>query len=221
MKSILKMLLSGSLLMAALWLLLFLPAGTLVYWQAWLLFAVLVFASWISSIYLLRKDPEMLRRRMPASETRGVQKALAGAMYFSWIALVVVSALDHRFGWSVVPTPISVAGFVLAIAGICGITLVFAQNSHAAATIRVEESQPLISTGIYGIVRHPMYTANTLLYIGTPLALGSYWGLIFAVPVVLVFALRIRDEEKLLQDELVGYEYYMQKVPRRLMPGIW
>ncbi|QRY52032.1 methyltransferase family protein [Mycolicibacterium septicum] len=221
MKSILKMLLSGSLLMAALWLLLFVPAGTLNYWQAWLLFAVLTFASWISSAYLLRKDPAMLQRRMPASETRGVQKALAGAMYVSWIALVVVSALDHRFGWSVVPTPISVVGFVLAVTGICGITLVFAQNSHAAATIRVEESQPLISTGIYGIVRHPMYTANTLLYIGTPLALGSYWGLIFAVPVVLVFALRIRDEEKLLQDELDGYQYYMQKVPRRLMPGIW
>ncbi|MEV0674863.1 isoprenylcysteine carboxylmethyltransferase family protein [Mycobacterium sp. NPDC050441] len=221
MKSMLKMLLSGSLLMGTLWLLLFAPAGTLNYWQAWLFFAVIVISSWMSSIYLLRKDPAMLQRRMPASETRPVQRALAGGMYFFWFAMVIVSALDHRFGWSSVPTPICVAGFILAVIGIVGITLVFAQNSHAATTIRVEESQPLISTGIYGLVRHPMYTSNTLLQIGTPLALGSYWGLMLAVPALLVFALRIRDEEILLQDELDGYRHYMQKVPHRLVPGIW
>ncbi|MBP2455956.1 methyltransferase family protein [Mycolicibacterium lutetiense] len=221
MKSMLKMLLTGSLIMAALWLLLFAPAGTLHYWQAWLFFGVLVLASWIASIYLLRTDPAMLQRRMPASESRPVQKALIWGVYTCWIALVVVSSLDHRFGWSHVPVLISVLGYALVVGGIVGAALVFAQNSHAATTIRVEENQPLISTGIYGIVRHPMYTANTLLYFGTPLALGSYWGLIFAIPAPVIFALRIHDEETLLQEELAGYHSYMTKVPHRLVPLVW
>ncbi|MBU9763104.1 isoprenylcysteine carboxylmethyltransferase family protein [Mycobacterium sp. TNTM28] len=221
MKSILKMLLSGFLLMSALWLLLFVPAGTLNYWQAWLFFAVLLAASWVASIYLLRKSPAILERRMMASESRGVQKVLSVATYVFWIALVVVSALDHRFGWSTVPIPLCLVGFVLIVVGIGGVTQVFAQNSHAAITIRVEEDQPLISTGVYALVRHPMYTFNTFLYTGTPLALGSYWGLLFAIPAPLIFALRICDEEKLLREELTGYGSYMQKVPHRLVPGLW
>ncbi len=107
----------------------------------------------------------------------------------------MVSALDHRFGWSSVPTAICVAGFVLTVIAIWGITVVFAQNSHAAVTVRVEEDQPLISSGVYGMVRHPMYTFITLMSVGAPLALGSYWGLVAAIPTPLVFALRIRDEE--------------------------
>jgi protein-S-isoprenylcysteine O-methyltransferase Ste14 len=135
--------------------------------------------------------------------------------------MVVLSALDHRFGWSVVPTAISLVGVVLLAVAFNGFTLVLAQNSHAAWTVRVEESQPLISTGLYGVVRHPMYTCNALMMVGNPLALGSYWGLVFVIPMSLVFALRIRDEEKLLQEELDGYRQYMQKVPSRVVPGIW
>ncbi|MEW2478181.1 isoprenylcysteine carboxylmethyltransferase family protein [Mycobacterium sp. NPDC049093] len=221
MKSILKMLTSGFLLMLGLWLLLFAPAGTLDHWKAWLFFAVIIISSWVSSLYLLRRSPAVLERRMLATETRPVQKLLAGTNYFFWLALVVVSALDHRFGWSSVPTHISIMGFILILIAIVGITLVFAQNTHAATTIRVEEDQPLVSTGIYGRVRHPMYTFTTCLYLGTPLALGSYWGLIFTVPALIIFALRIRDEEKLLKEELFGYHDYMQKVPHRLVPGIW
>ena len=96
-----------------------------------------------------------------------------------------------------------------------------AQNSHASLTIRVEESQSLVSTGLYGKVRHPMYTCNALMMVSNPLALGSYWGLVFVIPMFLVFALRIRDEEKLLQEELDGYRQYMEKVPSRVVPGIW
>lgn len=221
MKSILKMLVSGFFIMAVLWLLLFAPAGTLNYWQAWLFFAMLVICSWISSIYLMRKAPAVLERRMPAPETRRVQKTLARAALFFWFAMIVVSALDHRFGWSTVPISITAIGFVLTVIALIGMTLVFAQNSHAATTIRVEEGQPLISTGMYRLVRHPMYTFSTLMSVGTPLALGSYWGLIVAIPTPLVFALRIRDEEKLLQAELDGYDQYMQKVQHRLVPGIW
>ncbi|WP_273736617.1 methyltransferase family protein [Mycolicibacterium septicum] len=221
MKSILKMLVSGFLLMLALWLLLFVPAGTLNYWQAWLFFAVIAVSSWISSLYLMRKAPAVLERRIPTSEPRQVQKFLSAATRFCWFSIVVVSALDHRFGWSSVPTAICVAGFVLTVVAIWGITVVFAQNSHAAVIVRVEEDQPLISSGVYGMVRHPMYTFITLMSVGAPLALGSYWGLVAAIPTPLVFALRIRDEEKLLREELAGYQHYMQEVPHRLVPGIW
>jgi protein-S-isoprenylcysteine O-methyltransferase Ste14 len=138
-----------------------------------------------------------------------------------WAGMVVLSALDHRFGWTVVPTAICLVGAVLLAVGLNSVTLVLAQNSHAALTIRVEESQPLISTGLYGVVRHPMYTCNAFLMVGNPLALGSYWGLVFNIPLFLLFALRIRDEEKLLQEELDGYREYMRKVPSRLVPGIW
>jgi protein-S-isoprenylcysteine O-methyltransferase Ste14 len=207
--------------MIAIGLLVFVPAGTLNYWQGWTFLGLTIVSSWISSIYLLRKDPAVLERRMLAPERRPVQKVLSGATYFFSFALVVVSVLDHRFGWSSVPTIMSVLGFVLVAVAIAGITMVLAQNSHAAITIRVEENQPLISTGIYGMVRHPMYTFNTFLYVGTPLALGSYWGLIFPIAGLLVFALRIRDEERMLQDELDGYPEYMQKVPHRLVPGVW
>lgn len=133
----------------------------------------------------------------------------------------MLSGLDHRFGWTEVPTAICLVGAVLLAVGFNGFTLVLAQNSHASITIRVEDSQPLISTGLYGVVRHPMYTCNAFVMVGNPLALGSYWGLVFVIPIFLLFAVRIRDEEKLLQEELDGYHEYMQKVPHRLMPGIW
>lgn len=201
--------------------LLFVPAGTFNYWQAWVFLAVIVIASWISSIYFLRTNRAALQRRKLATETRMAQKIVAAGIAALWAAMVVVSVLDHRFGWSAVPTAISLIGDVLVAAGIGLVVLVIVQNSHAAVTVRVEEGQQLVSTGLYGLVRHPMYTSNIFLLVGTPLALGSYWGLLFVVPGLLVFAVRIRDEEKLLQEELAGYREYMQRVRYRLVPGIW
>lgn len=221
MKSILRMLLSGLLGFALVGALMFVPAGTFNYWQAWLVLAVSVVSSWIMSIYFLRTDPAVLQRRQVTRESRSVQKVLIGGAFLLYAGMVVLSALDHRFGWSGVPTAVSLLGAVLLAVGFNGVTVVLAQNSHAAMTIRVEESQPLISTGLYGVVRHPMYTCNALIMIGNPLALGSYWGLTFVVPFFVVFALRIRDEERLLQEELDGYRQYMQKVSSRVVPGIW
>jgi protein-S-isoprenylcysteine O-methyltransferase Ste14 len=220
-KTILRMLVSGSLGFVASALLLFLPAGTFNYWQAWVFLAVIGISGWILSIYFLRTNPAVLERRMPAVETRMLQKVIAGGVFVLWAAMLVVSALDHRFHWSTVPTAISLVGDVLVAVGISAVMLVLAQNSHAAVTVRVEKGQQLISTGLYGLVRHPMYTSNTFLLVGTPLALGSYWGLLFVIPGLVVFALRIRDEEKLLQEELHGYREYMQKVRYRLVPHIW
>ncbi len=205
-------------------LMLFLPAFTFNYWQAWGFLAVLGLSTWIPSIYLLRTNPVALERRRqggPTAETRMVQKVVMGAVWFSLAALVVTSALDHRFGWSRVPTAICLVGDVLVAVGLGTAMLVVIQNSYAAATVRVEAGQKLAATGLYGLVRHPMYTGNVILMVGIPLALGSYWGLVFVIPGLIALATRIRDEEKLLQEQLDGYREYAGKVRYRLVPYIW
>jgi protein-S-isoprenylcysteine O-methyltransferase Ste14 len=203
---------------------LFLIAGTFNYWQAWVFLVVFVLATWIPTIIVLRTNPAVLERRTrggPTTETRVAQKVVIAGLYLSLMALLVVSALDHRFGWSRVPTAICLVGDVLVAVGLGVVMLVVIQNRYAAVTVRVEEGQKLASTGLYGIVRHPMYTGNVITMAGIPLALGSYWGLVFVVPGLLVLALRIRDEEKLLQEELQGYREYTQTVRYRLVPCMW
>ncbi|EUA68374.1 ergosterol biosynthesis ERG4/ERG24 family protein [Mycobacterium xenopi 4042] len=157
----------------------------------------------------------------PAAEIRKMQKAVMGGLWLSLAALLIVSTLGHRFGWALVPTPICLLGDLFVAVGLGVAILVIIQNNYAAATVRVEANQKLISTGLYGFVRHPMYTGNVVVMIGIPLALGSYWGLVFVLPGVLALVLRIRDEEKLLRDELDGYPEYAQKVRYRLVPGMW
>jgi protein-S-isoprenylcysteine O-methyltransferase Ste14 len=137
------------------------------------------------------------------------------------IAVLVVSALDHRFGWSQVPTPVVVLGEILVAVGLGIAMMVVSQNNYAAATITVEAEQTVISAGLYGLVRHPMYAATLLMIAGMPLALDSYWGLVTLVPAVAVLAFRIDDEEKMLRQELDGYGDYTEKVHYRLLPGVW
>ena len=224
MKTIPKMLVFGLVELVVFGLMLFFPAGTFDYWQAWVFLVVVVLSAWIPTIYLQRKNPVVLERRMrggPAAETRTAQKVVIGGLYLSLAAMVVVSVLDHRFGWSPVPTAICLVGDVLVAVGLGVVVLVIIQNSYAAATVQVEAGQKVVSTGLYGLVRHPMYTGNVIMMVGIPLALGSYWGLVFVVPGLIVLASRIRDEEKLLQEELDGYREYTQKVRYRLMPCMW
>jgi protein-S-isoprenylcysteine O-methyltransferase Ste14 len=135
--------------------------------------------------------------------------------------MVVVSALDFRLGWSTVPAAVSVAGDVLVAAGLGIAMLVVIQNSYAAANVKVETGQKLVSTGFYGLVRHPMYFGNVMMMIGVPLALASYWGLVFIIPGLTVLGLRIGDEEALLRQELTGYREYTEKVHYRLVPYVW
>ena len=223
MKTISKTLVSGVVQLVVLGLLLFWPAGTFDYWQAWVL-VVLAISTWISGVYLLRADPATLEGRTrggPTAETRTVQKVAIGGLWLSLATMLVVSALDHRFGWSAVPTAISLVGDVLVAVGLGLPVLVVSQNSYAATTVRVRAAQKVVSTGLYGLVRHPMYTGNVVMMVGIPLALGSYWGLAFVVPGLLVLAWRLRDEEKLLQEELDGYREYTQQVRYRLVPGMW
>jgi protein-S-isoprenylcysteine O-methyltransferase Ste14 len=204
--------------------LLFLPAGTFHYWQAWVFIAVFVASTMGPTVHLAVKYPEAFQRRLksgPIAETRTVQKLINIGILAAVMGVSVVSALDHRFGWSTVPTAVVVVGDVLVVAGIILAYLVIAQNNYAAATITVEEGQELVSTGLYGMVRHPMYVGALIMTLGTPLALGSYWGLLVVVAAVLVFVARIVDEEQAMRDELVGYPEYMTRVHYRLMPGVW
>jgi protein-S-isoprenylcysteine O-methyltransferase Ste14 len=203
---------------------LFLPAGTFNYWRAWVFLAVFALSTLIPSLYLLRTNPAALERRMrtgPVAETRPVQKFVSVVLGFSLVALIVVSVLDHRFGWSPVPTAISLVGDVLVALGLGMAMLVVIQNGYAASTITVESGQKLVSTGLYALVRHPMYTGTIIMMLGTPLALGSYWGLVFVIPGLLGLAVRIGDEERLLKQELNGYRDYEQQVHYRLLPYVW
>ena len=219
-----KGLLSAALGLAVFGLLLFVPAGTLHYWQAWVFLAVFAASTWIPSVYLMRTNPAALERRMragPIAETRPLQRILITIVFVTFPAMFVVSALDHRFGWSPVPVPVTVIGDALVALGLGIAMVVVIQNGYAAANVTVEEGQTVVSTGLYALVRHPMYTGNILLIVGVPLALDSYWGLVFVIPGLIVLVARIRDEEHLLADELTGYREYAQQVHYRLLPYLW
>jgi protein-S-isoprenylcysteine O-methyltransferase Ste14 len=204
--------------------LLFWPAGTFDYWQAWVFIGVFVVGTTVPNLYLATKYPDAFRRRTrsgPLAETRMTQKLVMVGVIATAVGAAVLSALDHRFGWSNVPTAVVVIGNVLVLAGLAVAEVVVIQNNYAAATITVEANQPVVTTGLYGIVRHPMYVGALIMMAGMPLALGSYWGLLTAIPGVLVFAARITDEEKALRQDLEGYDAYTEKVRYRLLPGVW
>jgi protein-S-isoprenylcysteine O-methyltransferase Ste14 len=203
---------------------LFLPAWTFDYWQAWVFIAVFIAASIIPSFYLAVRSPAALQRRLkagPAAETRPAQRIIVSAIILSVIATLVVSAFDHRFGWSSVPVSATVLGNVLVFLGLSFAQLVIVQNNYAAANVRVEADQPLVSTGLYGVVRHPMYTGTAIMMVGTPLALDSLWGLLCVLASAPVIVARIRDEEQMLTEELAGYAEYKNKVRYRLVPYLW
>jgi protein-S-isoprenylcysteine O-methyltransferase Ste14 len=206
--------------------LLFLPAWTLDYWQAWVFIVLVVSCSNAIGVYLALKDPALLARRWragPTAEKRPVQRIAQTFFILGVDAVLVLCALDHRFVWSPpVPVPVSVAGNLLVALGVLLVFLGLRANSYAASTVEVSEGQQLISTGPYGIVRHPMYSGVLLMGAGTPLALGSWWGLLpsaLGAPAYLI--VRILDEETLLKSDLPGYTEYMQRVRYRLVPHVW
>jgi protein-S-isoprenylcysteine O-methyltransferase Ste14 len=224
MKTALQVTTSSVLGLALIALALFWPAGTFDYWQAWAFLGMFVGLSVIYTVYAGLTNAAVLRRRMnagPQHESRPVQKIVSAGVVLAFFALLVVSALDHRFGWSNVPTPLVFAGNVLAAVGLGIAILVVIQNSYAAANITVEADQAVVSNGLYGVVRHPMYSGVLVMLIGVPLALGSYWGLLLVAVDAILFTTRIFDEEKALTEELTGYREYTEKVHSRLVPGVW
>lgn len=204
--------------------LLFGPAGTFAYWQAWVFIAIFVILTTVPNAYLAVRRPDVLQRRLqagPTAESRPAQKFASVGYVALFVAVALVSAFDHRFGWSTVPTAVVVLGQVLVAVGLGIAMTVILVNSYAAANVRVESGQELVSTGLYGFVRHPMYFGVLIMMVGCPLALDSLWGLVVLVPGFVVFAVRILDEEKLLRAELAGYREYTEKVRYRLIPGLW
>jgi len=205
-------------------LLLFVPAGTLHYWQAWVYLAIFAGVSALTTLDLIRKDPALLERRMrggPTAEKQPTQKVIMLGMSIGFIALLVVPALDHRFGWSAVPLGEVVAGDLLVALGFYLIFLVYRENTFTSATIEVAESQKVISTGPYARVRHPMYASAILYLLGTPLALGSYWGLVPVVAMMPFLVWRLLAEERFLARNLAGYTDYQKRIHHRLVPFVW
>jgi protein-S-isoprenylcysteine O-methyltransferase Ste14 len=200
------------------------PAWTLNYWQAWVFIAVFTASTTAIGVYLALKDPALLERRKrigPTAEQSTAQKLIITLAILSYLGVMVFSALDHRFGWSPVPPFVSILGDVLVALGLFIDLLVFRENTYGASNIQVESGQTVISTGPYAIMRHPMYAGVLVMVLGTPLALGSWLGLLVLVLTLPVLIWRILDEEKVLRTDLPGYSEYTHAVRYRLVPLVW
>jgi protein-S-isoprenylcysteine O-methyltransferase Ste14 len=209
------------LVMAAL---LFIPAWTLDYWQAWTFLAIYFASSLAITLYLMKKDPKLLERRMsggPSAEKEPTQKIIMFFASLGFIGLIVFPALDHRFAWSQMPPYVAMAGDVLVVLGWLAIFVVFKENTFTSATIEVAPDQKVISTGPYAIIRHPMYAGALVMLLGIPIALGSWWGLVVIVAMMPALIWRLFDEEKFLARKLPGYLEYQKQVRYRLIPLVW
>jgi protein-S-isoprenylcysteine O-methyltransferase Ste14 len=205
-------------------LLVFVPAGTLGYWQAWVYLSIFTGASILTTLYLIRHDPALLERRMkggPMAERRPTQKLIMLGASVGFVGLLVVPALDVRFGWSAMSAGVVLLGDALLIAGFYFIWIVYRENTFTSATIEVAKDQKVVSTGPYAVVRHPMYAGGLLYLVAMPLALGSYWGLVVFAVVLLLVLWRLFDEERFLSRNLPGYTEYQQRVRHRLVPFVW
>ncbi len=202
----------------------FLPAGTLRYWQGWLY--LLVFAALATgfTVYLARCDKPLLERRLkagPRHEQEPAQRIIVSLIIVAFFASIVLPVLDYRFGLSRVPAWVSLVGVAIIVASYTGMFWVIRTNSWAASNVRVEADQKVVDTGPYAFVRHPMYAAAIWLFVGTPLALGSWWSIGLVVVALPVLLWRLLDEERVLARDLPGYVEYMRRVRYRLVPAVW
>jgi protein-S-isoprenylcysteine O-methyltransferase Ste14 len=203
---------------------LFFPAWTFNYWQAWIFLAVFLVSVLAITLNLMKNDPKLLERRVdggPAAEKETIQQIIQSIAGIAFIFIFVLSALDHRFQWSVVPIDIVILGDLLVVIGLLIVFFVFKENTFTSAAIEVDTEQKVISTGPYALVRHPMYIGAFIMLLGVPIALGSWWGFSAVTPLVLVIIWRLIEEEKFLAKNLLGYVDYKNKVKFRLIPFIW
>lgn len=213
-----KVFLLGLLLTAAM---LFLPAGTLAYQGAWFFMALLFTPIFIMGIVLFIKNPELLRKRLEMKEREKEQKSVVAMSGLLLVASFIVAGLDFRFGWSQVPDVVVIAASVLLLVGYALYAEVMRENIYLSRVVEVQKEQCVIDTGLYGIVRHPMYFAVSLLYIAIPLVLGSWWALLLMSPCVLLLGARIKNEEQVLRQGLSGYIEYTERVRYRMIPFVW
>jgi len=198
-----------------------LPAGTFQYWQVYLYFSIIVIPMIFVLFYFLKRDPKFLERRTKGTEKVKEQKLIQLINLPVFMAAFIVPGLDRRFGWSDVPVEIIIITNIVILGGYLIIFNVFKQNSYASRIVETDKEQKVITTGLYGIVRHPMYIGVLIMYLPTPLALGSYWGLIPIALLPVALVLRILNEEKVLRENLEGYKEYCLKTRYRLIPYIW
>ena len=216
-----KVIIRFSLVMILVALILFIPAGSFKYWNAWLYIGLLIIPMTIALVYLYTHDPSLLEKRIRINEKEKEQKSYVKLSLVWFIISFVPPGLDFRYGWSSVPLWLVIVSVVVMQLGYTLFILVMKQNSYASRVIEIQEKQKVIDTGLYAIVRHPMYLTASLIYISSPLILGSFYALIPIAFLPLILAYRIINEEKILINGLEGYEEYMKDVKYRLIPFIW
>ena len=202
-------------------LLIFLPAGTLSYTNGWLFVVLLFVPMLIAGFVMLAKSPDFLRKRLDAKEKQGTQKGVVALSGFMFIAGFVVAGLDFRYGWSDMPAWVVAAASALFLIAYALYAEVMRENAYLSRTVKVEEGQTVIDTGMYGIVRHPMYAVTILLFLMIPLVLGSWYALIAFAFYPAIIIVRLKDEEELLTRKLPGYAEYKKKVKYRMIPFVW
>ena len=210
--------LSGLLLIGVL---LFLPAGTFAYWQGWLLIGILFIPMFIAGVVMMNKCPDLLRKRLNAKEEQDEQKSVVLLSGLMFLAVFVAAGLNFRFRWDVLPSWVSYTAAVVFLLGYALYAEELRENAYLSRTVRVEENQKVIDTGLYGIVRHPMYLSTFIMFLSKPLVLGSpisFLIMLFYIPII---AKRIRNEEAVLEKELDGYKEYKQRVRYKVIPFIW
>jgi protein-S-isoprenylcysteine O-methyltransferase Ste14 len=202
-------------------LMLFLPAGSLNYWQAWIFMGVLFIPVMFVVSYFLKHDRGLLERRMKFKEKEAEQKTIIKITDLIFFVGFLIPGFDYRYGWSKVPTAVVIISDIIIFLGYLLVFFVFRENSYTSRIIEVDKKQKVISTGPYSVIRHPMYAGVISMFIFMPLALGSYWALIFFIPVIVLVILRTLNEEEVLLRDLKSYKEYCQKVRYRLIPGVW
>ena len=202
-------------------LLVFLPAGTFDYFQGWLFMAILFIPMFCAGVVMMIKNPRLLASRLDAKEKRGKQSTVVKLSGLMFLCGFIVAGLGVRFEWYTLPMPVCIVGAVLFLIAYVLYAEVLRENTYLSRTIEVQEGQKVIDTGLYGIVRHPMYSATLLLFLSMPIVLGSLWSLLIFMAYPFIIAARLKDEEKFLEEELDGYREYKEKVKYRLIPFIW
>jgi protein-S-isoprenylcysteine O-methyltransferase Ste14 len=191
------------------------------YWQGWLLIGILFVPMFIAGLIMMKKSPELLRKRLNVKEEETEQKTVIMLSGIMFLAAFVVAGLNFRFGWIVLPEWVSYAGAIIFLAAYALYAEVLRENAYLSRTVEVQQDQKVIDTGLYGVVRHPMYMSTLLLFLAMPLVLGSIISFVITLAYIPIIAKRIGNEEKVLEDGLPGYAEYKNKVKRKVVPFIW
>lgn len=202
-------------------LLLFLPAGTIAYRQAWLFIGILFIPMFIAGLIMMKKSPDLLRKRLDVREEQSEQKAVIALSGLMFLAAFIVAGLNFRFGWSVLPDWVSYASAVVFLMAYALYAEVLRENVWLSRTVEVQENQKVIDTGLYGIVRHPMYMSTLLLFLSMPLVLGSVISFVIMLAYIPIIAKRISNEEQVLERGLEGYTQYKRRVKYKVIPFVW